>query len=144
MTATCVLVYWIYYLIIQIQWTPLNRTTVNRDIRFIGPKCVGTNRPYINTLKIHRLMEPYSSLYKAILWPRSLLQRVARTSANDDNSAFCILLFTLEKSRKIRKIRLLTCLCLSIWWHRDSLHVNYYLINTLFQEHMNVYTHEPI
>ena len=93
-TYSCVNYYYIFNIIYMIQWTPLIRTTVNRNNRFIGPKWLGTDRPYINTLKIHRLMEPNPSLYRAILWPRSLLQRVARTSASDDNSVFCILLFT--------------------------------------------------
>ena len=111
-----------------IQWTPLIRTTVNRNNRFIGPKWLGTDRPYINTLEIHRLMEPNPSLYGTILWPRSLKQReIARTSA--DNSAFCLILFTpilticpmliysteiMKRLMKIVKNRLLACLCLPI------------------------------
>ena len=117
-----------YIKFLKVQWTPLIRTMVNKNNRFIGPKWLGTDRSYINTLKIHRLMEPNPSLYGTILWPRSLKQReIARTSA--DNSAFCLILFTpilticpmliysteiMKRLIKIAKNRLLACLCLPI------------------------------
>ena len=110
----------------NIQWTPLIRTTVNRNNRFIGPKWLGTDRPYINTLKIHRLMEPNPSLYCNILWPRSLKQReIARTSAG--NSVFWLLLMTsifpmcptlilsTEIEKKIEKTRKKSSYCMFVF-----------------------------